>query len=257
MGELKYAVIGFFAIIAGIIMFINAGSFIPSTGGCYGPEYLYGSGLGIAMGYEFAVGLLFFGGLVLLLSNLGAGHNASSGFLIIVIIAIAALISLFAGLGVFSPAAMCGAQCVADSGFFCQSPIINVNGNLSLTFGQSTGESFYNIGFACAASADSNGLPLPEYSMVYLSSSGNSTAQLANPHYAGPLNLTSGGTTQITGLKCFDNNGNPLAQGSNTAYIGTTFFGSVWINYTLDPTAPGAANRMLTQKVATIGLKVT
>ena len=241
----KFAIAGFFCFIVGILLFFNAGMFIPSNS-CGGT--LYGIQLYFAMGYEIATGLVLLGGLIMLVSNLAAAKGSLGAFTLIVIIGIAIVILLVLSLGVFNGSALCGTSCVAAPGFLCQNTVLGTDGNLSLNLGQSTGATFYNVGIGCAATANSDGQPNPAKAIVY--------PRITNA----TLNLTSDEILSISGLKCFSASGTPLAAVNGTANaIGLGFYyqGGLWINYTLNSTAPSASNPVFTQKVASVETRVS
>ncbi|MDE1804653.1 MAG: hypothetical protein KGH61_05640 [Candidatus Micrarchaeota archaeon] len=258
MANLKLMVLGLFCFIIGVLMFFNAGEFIPQTFEC-GGSILYGNTLVFAMFYETAVGLLLIGGLTILVSNFTTGKSVLSTFVAIVLVALI-FAMLLGGVGAFGEGQLCGVACVAGPGFLCQAPVLATNGNMSFIFGQGTGSTYYNIGLGCAATAGSSGLPDPVWAIVYLSSSGNPTAATANAPGKGALSLQSGETSSIQGLKCFDQNGDPLAPidgAANALPIGWGFLGGIWMNYTLSPGEANTSNPIYTQKVAGITLKVT
>ncbi len=140
--------------------------------------------------------------------------------------------------------------CVAAPGYLCSNPVINSIGNLSVTIGQSTGASIYNVALACASTTLPNGLPDPAGSLVYLSSSGSATGTVSNSAGSGALALSSGQTISVSGLKCFDDNGLPLS----TNYA---FTGYLWMNYTVQsgsPTGAGGSNPLYTVRIAALSL---
>jgi len=179
------------------------------------------------------------------------------------ILIIAVVLGALFQLGVFNSGALLGTSCVAGPGYLCSSPVLDTNGNMMITFGQSTGAAIYNIGMGCASTSLSNGLPNPAASIVFLGATGAATAQTAIPTLSGALSLQNGQTTPVTNVKCFSPTGSPLMPaGSATgtsAPIGTTFSGAIWINYSMGSgvlTVLGGANPVLTAKIATLTMKV-
>jgi len=170
------------------------------------------------------------------------------------ILIIAVVLGALFSLRVFNSGALLESSCVAGPGYLCQSPILDVNGNLMITFGQSTGSAMYNVGMACAATATSTGLPSPTTSFMYLTALGAATAVPANGPAVGALTMMNGQTVSITLVKCFNSAGSALMLASSP--IGTSFSGSIWLNFTLTSGAPGGANPMLTAKIATITAKI-
>lgn len=169
------------------------------------------------------------------------------------ILIIAVVLGALFSLGIFNTSSLTGVSCIASPGFLCQNPVLGTNGNVSLTVGQSTGTSFYNVGLGCASTANTQGLPNPTNALVFLTSAGAANginfAILANAANAVPLTLSSGQTVSVSALKCFGTNANAITGPS----IGTSFSGGIWMNYT---TTSGAGGPMLTQKIASISLKV-
>ena len=192
------------------------------------------------------------------------------------ILIIAVVLGALFALGIFNgPGTV---ACIASPGFLCQTPTYDHNANISFTFGQNTGSTIYNLAFGCSAIASSNGLPSNTASIVYVGANGfvsNIISSSANTVSSGvaayaPLTLSSG--QQITvgiltnaapynGLDCFSNANpsiHPVGSSGNPAVaIGTTFTGALWVNYTLQNAAPSATNPLLTQKFATIQVKVS
>ncbi len=201
--------------------------------------------------------------------------------ILIIAVVLAALFSL----GVFTNPGL-GTSCIAAPGYTCTGLSLAKTGtsnvSLSLTFGQSTGQSIYNVGMACSATASSGGLPDPasntavatgdtpaltQNTIVYLSSTGAATSNgLAGgpATVVGPLTLINGATITVSKLLCYnsaaDATGNVgLALTPTTAPIGSSFAGGIYMNYTLSasaPTAAGGTNPLYTVRVATFTAKV-
>ncbi|MDE1873711.1 MAG: hypothetical protein KGI04_01155 [Candidatus Micrarchaeota archaeon] len=186
------------------------------------------------------------------------------------ILIIAVVLGALFSLGVFSSGALLGTSCIAGAGYQCQNMVLNSNGNLSFTFGQSTGSTIYNVGFGCAATSTSSGLPNPGNALIEIDSGGGSatlagvaTNVLASNGlwYAGSntagsynaLSLVSGQTEAVSKLKCFGTTGSALT--SSSAPLGTSFSGSIWMNYTTTSAGTGTGN-WLTVKIATLTAKV-
>lgn len=172
--------------------------------------------------------------------------------ILIVVVVLAALFTL----GVFSGGSILGNTCIVSQGFACSGPILGTNGNVAFTFGQSTGTTVYNVGLSCAAAATSTGLlPNPPTSLVYLTSSGAATSNVAAPPNLGYLSLQSGQTVYVTGLQCFVASGTALAT-TGVKAAGTAYSGSLWVNYTLGAGPPGGTNPVITTQFATLTAKV-
>jgi len=170
------------------------------------------------------------------------------------ILIIAVVLGALFSLGVFNSGALLGNSCVAGPGYLCSSPIMDVNGNFMMTFGQSTGSAIYNVGMACAATSTSTGLPSPATSMMYLTAAGAANGLPANAPATGLLSLMNGQTVSVSGVKCYNSAGTALMLA--TSPIGTAFSGSIWINFTLASGASGGTNPVLTAKIASVTAKV-
>ncbi len=174
------------------------------------------------------------------------------------ILIIAIVLGVLYYLGVFTQVGSLGTSCIASAGYLCQNPSMASNGVLSFTLGQSTGAAQYNIGLACASTANSAGLPyLGTYSgnaFYYPNSAGvaASTVYLS----ANAISLVSGQSQPITNLPCIGSVGGAAVSGLfNPGAIGATFTGSIWYNYTSTSGAASASNPWLTVKMATITIK--
>ncbi len=140
------------------------------------------------------------------------------------ILIIAVVLAALDFLGVFNGNTFVGPSCLATPGYICSNPILAIsnslqpNNTLSFTFEQDTGQTLYNVWFACAASANSStGLP-------------NTRGALNNgfENFTGITTLASGSSADVQGLRCYTAKGN-LAQ---NLPIGSAFGGSIWIKYT-------------------------
>ncbi len=175
-----------------------------------------------------------------------------------VLIIAVVLVGLFK-LGVFS-GIYSGGSCIASSGFLCGSVAMLAGtaegGNLSFTFGQSTGQTIYNVGIGCAAAKTTSGLPSTTTnanSIVYLGPTGAATWNSAAPPFNGVLAITSGSQVTVSGLKCFGTNANAIADPS----IGTQFTGALFVNYTLNSGSPGSTNPMINAQFASVTLSTS
>lgn len=169
------------------------------------------------------------------------------------ILIIAVVLGTLFSLGTFEGGANLGTSCVAISGIYCQSLILDMNGNLTLNFGQTYGSAFYNVGLACDSSATTTNYPANSVAMVYIFANGMPSAIPANGPAQGALTLQSGSVIKVLALKCFQGSGAGLP---SPQQIGSSFRGYLWMNYTTSPVAPSGANPMFTQKVATFTAKV-
>ncbi len=157
-------------------------------------------------------------------------------------------------LGLFTGQGL-GTACIAAPGYLCQAPALLTNGNLTLQFGQNNGGTFYNVGLACTAGTSSSGLPSPDSAMVEIDyntakPTDQPASQAAVTSAYNSLRLLSGGSFAITGLKCFDYSNNALVDEP----IGTSFTGSIWMNYT---TGRSVSGQWSTSKIASLVTKVT
>ena len=140
------------------------------------------------------------------------------------ILIIAVVLAALDFLGVFNGNTFVGSSCLATPGYLCSSPVFAISNSLqpdnllSFTFKQDTGQTLYNVQFACAASANSlTGMP-----------NARNVANSGFKSFTGINAIASGSSVDVQGLQCYDANGNPL---SNLP-IGSAFGGSIWINYT-------------------------
>ena len=175
--------------------------------------------------------------------------------LLIVAVVLAALFQL----GVFTSLSFASSGCVASPGYYCGSPALSQNDNITFTFGQfASTKTIYNVAAACSSSSTSVGLPNPSpasgspAAMVYLSATGAATAVVSNSATSGSLSLSPGQKITVTGLTCYGTSVGP----SITPPVGTGFSGFIWINYTPNSGAPGGSNPLLTTKVATLSVRV-
>ncbi len=164
------------------------------------------------------------------------------------ILIIAVIILALFQLGIFSASALSGNSCIAASGFLCQNPTLVTSGTLTFTFSQSSGSSFYNVQLACAATAQSTGLPNP----ITAFNSISATGAVLIPSSTGNT-LTSGQSLTVASLPCYTSTGAQLSG----AAIGSAYSGFIWVNYTAGGAPESlATNPWLTQKIATLKSKV-
>ena len=187
--------------------------------------------------------------------------------ILIIAVVLAALFSL----GVFNSGALLGTACIAAPGYQCTSPSLSTAGNVVFTFGQNTGSSLYNIGFSCAAASNSLGPYIATSGglgsgFYYLNSGGTGVVQGSSsvPGANGYSLLTSQTVTLPTtgnGIACYASSGNTLLAVSGVGGVlpvGTSFSGTIWMNYTSSSGAPsGSSNPFYTVKIATITVKAS
>jgi hypothetical protein len=179
------------------------------------------------------------------------------------ILIIAVVLGALFSLGIFG-ANTASTACIAGPGYLCTSLVLNAAGNLSFTFGQSTGSTIYNIGMGCAAVTTSTGQPsvasVNQNAIVYLSTAGAATiypaANSAVAPFNGFLSMPSGQTLTISGLKCYGTNLAPFGTVATAPAIGTPYSGALWVNYTAASGAPWGSNPVLTSKFDTVSAKV-
>ncbi len=176
------------------------------------------------------------------------------------ILIIAVVLAVLFSLGIFGGGNLLGTSCLGSPGYSCQTPLLNSSGLLSFTLGESTGTTIYNVQLACAATATSTGMPYDTnalYSNPFQSVNaltGRATASNAVP--TNPLTMASGQTAQVSNVVCFNAQGQPMNAAPNNA-LGTSFSGTVYVNYTTAATTPGSTNPWQTTKLATLTIKVT
>lgn len=176
------------------------------------------------------------------------------------ILIIAVVLGALFRLGVFSSSSLSGTSCVPTSGYLCQNPIFNIEGNLSFTFGNGLGKPIYNVALACAGSATPSGLPNPSppsgapyAAMVYIYANGMTSPIVSNSATSGFLGMVAGQEVSISGLSCYGASGSDL----QNVPVGTSFSGGLWVNYTLINGAPSGGNPLLTAKFATVSAKAS
>jgi hypothetical protein len=178
------------------------------------------------------------------------------------ILIIAVVLGALFSLGIFDTNTT-SIACIAGPGYLCSGVILGPNGNLSFTFGQSTGSTIYNIGIGCAASKNSQGMPnvasVNQNAIVWLSSVGSATAYPAAntgvTPYNGWLSMPNGQTLMFNGIKCYGSNMAPFGTVASPPSIGTSFAGSLWVNYTSVSGPVTGSNPMLTSRFATVAAK--
>ena len=186
--------------------------------------------------------------------------------ILIIAVVLAALFSL----GVFNSGALLGTACIAASGYMCTNPSLSTSGNVVFTFGQNTGSSLYNIGFSCASASNALGPYITtsggfDSGFYYLNSGGTGLLQGSGsvPGSTGYSLLTSQTVTLPTsgnGVACYASSGNTLLAVSGVGGVlpvGTSFSGTIWMNYTTSAGAPGGANPTYIVKIATITVKAS
>jgi hypothetical protein len=139
--------------------------------------------------------------------------------------------------------------CLTLAGFTCQTATLTPDGYLTFVVGQATGGPLYNVEFACSGSTTS-GLPNP---IFFNSIMTTGTAQPALPAATAGNTLANVQVLTISGLSCYDPQGNSVAGSA----IGAAFRGYVWLNYTSRSGAPSAANHWVSVRAITLRTVVT
>jgi len=138
------------------------------------------------------------------------------------ILIIAVVLGALFSLGVFNSASLVGTSCVPLSGYYCANPVLH-NGQLTLTIGQATGTTYYNV-------------------VAYIIPSGSTFSASSNyPSNSIANGLNSGQTTTVT----FSGSVLPTS-------LGSAFTGQVWLAYS---TTPGGTT--LDTQIATLTVKAT
>ena len=149
------------------------------------------------------------------------------------ILIIAVVLGALFSLGVFSGSSIIGTSCIAGPGFYCQNPVL-AGGKLTFSFGQNTGATVYNAIVWVANQSTTPGTTPP-----FFTGSGNGV-------YYGSQTYTSLASGQVVTPSI-------TLSAYNTAPIGTSFTGYVWLAYN----ASGSGPANLLTKVGTIVVKVT
>jgi hypothetical protein len=182
------------------------------------------------------------------------------------ILIIAVVLGALYAIGVFNLGT--GNGCIAAPGFLCTSAALNHAGNISVTIGQSSGSTYYNVALACAATTTTGGLPNPSNSMVLIWGSNGVASNTLSGYNVGTssgnilittgndLSLASGQTVTVNSLPCYGSAGVRLATGTANVVIGSSYSGVLWMNYTTSSSAPGGANPVFIQRVGTMTLRV-
>jgi len=136
--------------------------------------------------------------------------------------------------------------CLPDSGFLCNHPVMNANGQLSFNFGEAMGAPIFNISMGCTAGTNSTGHPISNAMFEDIYNHTNMTT------YG---NLTSGQVIRISGIQCYGQNGRPFNNNSTGEPVGTQFNGYIWIKYWSNNGSVRPYN--ITLQVATVAVKVT
>ena len=231
----KFAVLGFFAAVIGLILLTNMSSvltpLIPVLNCGLPPT---GWSLLSIMLYETLTGLMILGGAVMFFANVGKGGSINkviSG--IVGVIMMGLLVIGVLSSGVFSGGAALGTACIAGSGYLCAGVTYSHStGTISLTLGQNTGAKWFtaNVAFVPQGTEEIGGVP-----SIFNASTG--TAAGTNIVVAlGPLNsgqevtLGSGGTFGALSATV----GTPVT----TAPVCTRVGGSIWVAYTTTSGGP-------------------
>lgn len=215
MSNYKFAILGFFAFIVGIILLFNVGAFLPQTT-C--GITLTGWVLYPVIVYEIVTGLLVLGGIILFFANISTGESLSKVITGIVVVIIIVLLGggIISSIGTFSGRSILGAACIGASGFLCQNPIYaSTTGNIYVTVGQNTGTSWDTVNFVFVSQGTQSygGLPVVNFN----SSTDGGAA------YALPNGLVSGQSLEVT---------LPATRPVSVCVPAT---GAIWVQYTTQP----------------------
>lgn len=165
----------------------------------------------------------------------------------------AVVLAAFFSLGLFSDQ-FAGTQCIASVGFLCQAPILSTGGYLSFTFGQNTGQVFYNVEMACVSSINTMGLPTNSVAWQVLEANGLLVSPPTNALIYNALTMISAQSFAVTQMHCYDSLGHLIG----TVQIGQQYTEQIWMNYTGTPC--GASRPTCsweTAKVASITVKAS
>ncbi len=144
-----------------------------------------------------------------------------------------------------------GTACIPVAGYLCQTPSMNSNGLLSFTLGQNTAATQYNVALACAQVSNGQGLPGANSNpWYYVTKNGTVVPTAGNQESS--ITLSPGEQINVTGLKCFDMEGDAFSPVS----LGAAFEGTLWINYTAQSTNNPGPNALMTE-MGTISIKTS
>lgn len=143
---------------------------------------------------------------------------------VILVLALAVTLGALFSLGVVSSGTTLRNSCIAYSGYLCQNPVLH-SGILSITFGQAFGTTVYNAQIACVAS----GVPASsQYSLI------------------NPTSLPNGQTVSVS-VPCYTSGGSQVSGAAGTSYSGT-----IWLQYTAQSGAAGPSNPLNATPAATV-----
>ncbi len=108
-------------------------------------------------------------------------------------------------------------SCTAPSGYLCENPQLSTSGILSLTFGQNSGITLYNIQMACTSTLN------------------NINARAWTAEFS---SLPTGLVAPMNNLICYGQSSLPISNSSNPMTIGQSFNGYILLNYTNSAGAP-------------------
>jgi hypothetical protein len=159
-----------------------------------------------------------------------------------IVVIMAIIIGAMFELGLFNTSSSSQSVCRTASSYLCQNVTMNSSGRVSLSLGQVVLGEMYNVGLSCAAKSTLAGEPFANgAAFMYVAGDGD----MVNSPAGTPL--SSGSVLTIHNLACFDANGNMITSNANA---GQYFSEVLWLNWTEQPSAPGAHNPWLTTKFA-------
>lgn len=177
------------------------------------------------------------------------------------ILIIAVVLAVLFSLGIFGGTNLLGTSCLGSPGYTCQNPLMTAGNYMgvgsaavvSFTLGQSTGSTEYNIGIACAATTTSSGQPNTAFATNAFTypniNTGVATTFYSN---ANTMTLVTGETATVSNILCYSSTGAAVPNS-----LGTTFSGSLFINYTTLTGNAMSTNPWQTTKLGTLTIKVT
>lgn len=166
------------------------------------------------------------------------------------ILIIAVVLGVLYSLGIFNGNTALGTSCISIPGYLCENPSMTTAGLLSFTFGQNTGTTEYNVGFACAETSTSTGMPNSGATNPWEFPSSTSGA-VSGTIPANTYTALSGSQVSITGLDCYSGTGSLFNPGA----VGTSFTGKLWLNYTTSSGTP--SSNWLTNPIGTLTVRTT
>ncbi|MDE1856581.1 MAG: hypothetical protein KGH98_00690 [Candidatus Micrarchaeota archaeon] len=168
------------------------------------------------------------------------------------IILFLAAYSLLGSLGVYSSSEFCPAGVLGASGYNFQGPAsLTESGNMSLSIGQSSGRSIYNIGLGCTGFQTSTNTTNSTF-LVYATGIASGVYAKGSNLIANPLSIASGQNASVYDLRCYWANGTSIS-----GLAGAKVSGYIYISYTNASGVPSGSNQRTTELAGRFALRLS